>query len=112
MNNFLLEKIALPLGDLILKTNFIKNLNFWRSFDSLSELELINYQEKQLKNQLLYAQKHISKYKGIKIDLNKKANEIIKSFPILTKDDLRSNPTSIQINNKKNVTRIYSSGST
>ena len=112
MNNFLLEKIALPIGDLILKSNFIKSLNFWRSFVSLSELELISHQEKQLKNQLLYAQKHISKYKGIKIDLNKKAYEIIKSFPILTKDDLRSNPTSIQINNKKNVTRIYSSGST
>ena len=112
MNNFLLEKIALPLGDLILKTNFIKNLNFWRSFDSLSELELINYQEKQLKNQLLYAQKYVSKYKGIKIDLNKKANEIIKSFPILTKDDLRSNPKSLQINNNQHVSRIYSSGST
>ena len=52
MNNFLLEKIALPIGDLILKSNFIKNLNFWRSFDSLSELELISHQEKQLKNQL------------------------------------------------------------
>ena len=112
MNNFLLEKIALPLGDLILKTNFIKNLNFWRSFDSLSELELINYQEKQLKNQLLYAQKYVSKYKGIKIDLNKKANEIIKSFPILTKDDLRSNPKFLQINNNQHVSRIYSSGST
>ena len=112
MNNFLLEKIALPLGDLILKSNFIKKLNFWRDFDSLSELELINYQDKQLKIQLLYAQKHISKYKGIKIDLNKKANEIIKSFPILTKDDLRSNPKSLQINNNQHVSRIYSSGST
>ncbi len=112
MNNFLLEKIALPLGDLILKSNFIKKLNFWRDFDSLSELELINHQEKQLKNQLLYAQKYVSKYKGIKIDLNKKANEIIKSFPILTKDDLRSNPKSLQINNNQHVSRIYSSGST
>ena len=112
MNNFLLEKIALPIGDLILKSNFIKSLNFWRSFVSLSELELISHQEKQLKNQLLYAQKHISKYKGIKIDLNKKAYEIIKSFPILTKDDLRSNPKSLQINNNQNVSRIYSSGST
>ena len=112
MNNFLLEKVVLPLGDLILKSNFIKKLNFWRDFDSLSELELINYQDKQLKIQLLNAQKHLSKYKEIKIDLNKNSKEIIKSFPILTKDDLRSNPTSIQINNKKNVTRIYSSGST
>ena len=112
MNNFLLEKVVLPLGDLILKSNFIKKLNFWRDFDSLSELELINHQEKQLKNQLLYAQKYVSKYKGIKIDLNKKANEIIKSFPILTKDDLRSNPKSLQINNNQHVSRIYSSGST
>jgi len=112
MNNFLLEKIALPIGDLILKSNFVKSLNFWRSFDSLSELELISHQEKQLKNQLLYAQKHISKYKGIKINLNKKADEIIKSFPILTKDDLRSNPKSLQINNNQHVSRIYSSGST
>ena len=112
MNNFLLEKIALPIGDLILKSNFVKSLNFWRSFDSLSELELISHQEKQLKKQLLYAQKHISKYKGIKIDLNKKADEIIKSFPILTKDDLRSNPKSLQINNNQHVSRIYSSGST
>lgn len=112
MNNFLLEKVVLPLGDLILKSNFIKKLNFWRDFDSLSELELINHQEKQLKNQLLYAQKYVSKYKGIKIDLNKKANEIIKSFPILTKDDLRSNPKSLQINNNQHLSRIYSSGST
>ena len=87
-------------------------LNFWRGFDSFSELDLIRYQEKQLKTQLLYAQKYISKYKGIKIDLNKKANEIIKSFPILTKDDLRSNPQSLQINKNQNVSKIYSSGST
>ena len=60
----------------------------------------------------MYAQKHISKYKGIKINLNKKADEIIKSFPILTKDDLRSNPKSLQINNNQHVSRIYSSGST
>ena len=60
----------------------------------------------------MYAQKYVSKYKGIKIDLNKKANEIIKSFPILTKDDLRSNPKSLQINNNQHVSRIYSSGST
>ena len=112
MNNFLLEKVVLPLGDLILKSNFIKKLNFWRDFDSLSELELINYQDKQLKIQLLNAQKHLSKYKEIKIDLNKNSKEIIKSFPILTKDDLRSNPKSLQINNNQNVSRIYSSGST
>ena len=108
----MLEKIVLPLGDLILKSSFTKMLNFWRGFDSFSELDLIRYQEKQLKTQLLYAQKYISKYKGIKIDLNKKANEIIKSFPILTKDDLRSNPQSLQINKNQNVSKIYSSGST
>ncbi len=112
MNSFLLEKIVLPLGDFILKSNFIKRLNFWRSFDSFSEIDLINYQEKQLKIQLLYAQKHVSKYKGIKIDLDENLNEIIKSFPILNKDDLRSNPEFLQINNNQNVSRIYSSGST
>ena len=112
MNSFLLEKIVLPLGDFILKSNFIKRLNFWRSFDSFSEIDLINYQEKQLKIQLLYAQKHVSKYKGIKIDPDENLNEIIKSFPVLNKDDLRSNPEFLQINNNQNVSRIYSSGST
>ncbi len=112
MNSFLLEKIVLPLGDFILKSNFIKRLNFWRSFDSFSEIDLFNYQEKQLKIQLLYAQKHVSKYKGIKIDPDENLNEIIKSFPVLNKDDLRSNPEFLQINNNQNVSRIYSSGST
>ena len=112
MNNFFLEKIALPLGDLILKSNFTKRLKFWRSFDNLSELELEKYQDKQLKTQLLYAQKHLSRYREIKIDTNKKGNEIIKSFPILTKDDLRSNPLSLQVKTQQNFSKIYSSGST
>ena len=66
MNNFFLEKIILPLGDFALKSNFVKMLNFWRSFDNLTELELAKYQDKQLKTQLLYAKKHVSRYKRVK----------------------------------------------
>ena len=97
MNNFFLERIILPMGDFALKSNFLKMLNFWRSFDNLTELELAKYQDKQLKTQLLYAKKHVSRYKRVNIDPSKKASEIIKSFPILTKDDLRSDPLSLQV---------------
>ena len=87
MNNFFLEKVVLPLGDLLLKSNFIKNLKFWRSFDSLSELDIKKHQNKQLKYQLLYAQKYLLKYKNIKIDTSKTAEEILKLFPILNKNN-------------------------
>ena len=112
MNNFFLEKVVLPLGDLLLKSNFIKNLKFWRSFDSLSELDIKKHQNKQLKYQLLYAQKYLLKYKNIKIDTSKTAEEILKLFPILNKNDLRSNPLSLQVKTKQKNFKIYSSGST
>ena len=112
MNNFFLEKVVLPLGDLLLKSNFIKNLKFWRSFDSLSELDIKKHQNKQLKYQLLYAQKYLLKYKNIKIDTSKTAEEILKLFPILNKNDLRSNALSLQVKTKQKNFKIYSSGST
>ena len=112
MINFFLERIILPMGDFALKSNFVKMLNFWRSFDNLTELELAKYQDKQLKAQLLYAKKHVSRYKRVNIDPSKKASEIIKSFPILTKDDLRSDPLSLQVKSDQNISKIYSSGST
>jgi phenylacetate-CoA ligase len=110
--NIILEKLILPCGDFIFRTNFYKKLKFWRKFDNYSSHDLIDYQNIQLKKQLIYAINNIEKYKHINFLNSESAGELLNKFSILSKDDLRNDFYKLNINSENKTIKIYSSGST
>ncbi len=112
IKNIFLEKIVLPIGDKFFNTSFSYSLNYWRKFKYFSELELEKFQEIQLKNQLEFAIKNVSKYKGILYSSSETASQLLTKFPILTKDVLKENIDELNIDSKEKITKIFSSGST
>lgn len=79
-----LNTIVLPIGNTLIGGHYLKNINAWRKFDSLSERDLHELQKQRLDEILNYARKHVPYY----IDKNISS---IDTFPILTKSILRKN---------------------
>jgi len=84
---FFLNRILLPLGDILLGSNYTKNIRIWESYDKLSEEELLKLQKHNLSKILEYASSKVPFYKGIELTNNPSQN--LKKFPILTKSILR-----------------------
>ena len=109
----ILNSVILPLGDLFTAGSYIRDLNLWRTYDSLSEKDLRQIQKDNLKSILKHASKRVPYYKDINYrkDLSSEGN--LKRFPILTKDILRSHSDEL-ISKHYNKSRLdvnYSSGS-
>lgn len=85
--NKLLEKIILPIGDLINGSSFIKNLYQWRKICKLSEKDISQLSSENLRKILVHS-KNIEFYKKYDIKYSKDPNKWIKNFPIITKNDL------------------------
>ncbi len=82
MYSFLLEKIIMPIGDVINGSSYIKQLNYWRKIDLLSSEELNALQKENLAAILNYASKHVPYYQG-------KDDENLMSFPVIDKMVIR-----------------------
>jgi len=108
--NKILEKILLPLGDLLMGTRFIKDLNFWRSVDQLNEKELDVLQSKNLKKIIIYAVSNTKYYQHITLK-GENPFSWIQQFPILTKEQLNNKQQLLLTESKKGLTKISSSGS-
>lgn len=111
--NTLLLKFIIPLGDYFFGNIYLKNLLLWRKYDSYSEDELIEIQNKNLKRTLLYAIENISFYKDIVYNDSISPIENLKLFPVLTKDVLRKERENL-VSGKfdvKNLQKNFSSGS-
>lgn len=103
--------MMLPFLDLIVGSNYMKYLKEWRSLDALSEEELEKIQESRLQAVLEFSVKKVPYYKDLKIPENNDVKVWLKSFPILSKDDLRDNTVNLLSQPKKNLVKIISSGS-
>ena len=109
--NKFLEKFALPIGDFINNSQFIKDLRYWRNVDTYSEKELKQLQASNLKKLLKHAVSKATYYKGIALRGNSPI-EWLSNFPILSKEDLRNNQKLILTEDTSKLTKISSSGST
>ncbi|MGB5982655.1 MAG: hypothetical protein WBG46_10985 [Nonlabens sp.] len=107
--NFL-EKLVLPLGDLLNSSDFIKMLQYWRQVDLLSERELEDLQENNLRNILIHARENLSIYSDIALKGND-PQKWIKQFPILEKSDLKLHTDSYLHKPKTELIKYSSSGS-
>lgn len=105
-----LEKLILPIGDLLNKSSFLKDLKDWRSVDLLTFVELEKLQNENLKKIILHAVSNSGHYRTIGLTGDNPVNWLA-SFPILTKEFLRNNEDELLTEEKKGLKKISSSGS-
>lgn len=110
--NFLLEKGVLPLGDKLLGSTFIQQLQEFRYFDTLSLEALEQVQLQRLESILKFATKYSGYYKSIwQYDNTLTPLQNLKSFPILTKEILRTQTKAIFTESSQDLNSQSSSGS-
>lgn len=110
LNNILLEKIILPLGDIITRGSFCKELRKLRKQDKYSEKEIKEIQVKKLNSILNFALSNCNLYKDINVEENN-PEKLLKHFPILTKELIRSKTDELLTKNKNDLIKQSSSGS-
>lgn len=90
MYNFLLEKLIMPIGDLLNRSDVMYNLKNWRKISKLSEESILELQRKNLKDVLEFSTKNIPFYKKY-ADFNTESPEDwIKKLPIMKKVDYKN----------------------
>lgn len=108
MYNLFLEHIVLPLGDLINKSSYIKQLKYWRRIDNYSKEELDLLQAKNLLKLLNHTIESVPYYQNLNLQNRyKDSEEWLKQFPIINKFTIRENSNYL-ISNKYNKNKLIS----
>ncbi len=107
-----LEKIVLPLGDLLNRSSYIKQLKYWRKVDGYSAKKLKELQTENLNRLLSHTLETVPFYKDLKTD-SEKPEERLKQFPIITKFTIRDHTDALISNayDKETLVSYSSSGS-
>jgi phenylacetate-coenzyme A ligase PaaK-like adenylate-forming protein len=87
IKNKILEKLLLPIADLLIGSSFISKLRELRRECLLTEDELILLQKEKLQKLLRYSINNKKYYSSLKVQLNEKELDI-KKFPIVDKQIL------------------------
>jgi phenylacetate-CoA ligase len=111
IQNFVLEKMALPLADGLLQTNFISSLQQYRTYHNMPLQQLQTLQASKLQHLLLHATTNIPYYKNLGIQLHSNPYNSIKKFPILYKQNVTGNKNNLYTGSAKNFVVERSSGS-
>lgn len=111
--NFILSQLIIPVGAILFGNSYRKNLKLWNQYDTLSEEELLQIQEKNLEKLLKYSITHIPFYQKESYDETISPYENLKNFPVLTKELLRSERENLVSNKFKinSLQKNFSSGS-
>lgn len=108
----ILENIVLPAGDMLLKTNFIKELKYWRTVvDKKDAVQLQRMQHERLAKLLQHTVQNIPFYQNKKIQLTGNPFEDIKQFPVMFKKVIKENIDDLYIGEKSKMVVEKSSGS-
>lgn len=94
--NFVSEKIILELSDLILKRSISRNFRLLQKSQWWSEQELVDYQNKKLRELITHAYYNVPYYGELFKKLGLKPGDIrskedLTKLPILTKEEIRKN---------------------
>ncbi|HEY9168503.1 MAG TPA: hypothetical protein VIN72_03360 [Lutibacter sp.] len=109
--NFVLEKIVMPLGDLLTGTTVMKDLKKWRMIVSLSEQEIETYSQARLLKVLNFASTNIPFYRKHSQYRDDNPYIWIKQFPIMRKSIIRNNIDSMLSKPKSKLIKSVTSGS-
>jgi phenylacetate-CoA ligase len=111
IKNKILEKLLLPIADLLIGSSFISKLRELRRECLLTEDELILLQKEKLQKLLRYSINNKKYYSSLKVQLNEKELDI-KKFPIVDKQILFDKQDSLLSQPKNKLIKNASSGST
>lgn len=106
-----MEHVALPLGDLALRTEFMAELRRWRRIQHLSADELAALQRRHLTDLLQHATTKVPHYRSLELKPDPDPYVWLSRFPILTKQDLRSKGQDLLIPRSGKLVKVSSSGS-
>lgn len=109
--NQFLERAVLPLGDVALRTEFMRELRRWRRIERLSAPELARLQRTGLGKVLHHATTRVPHYRDLQVRPAEDPYEWLRRFPILTKQDLRTEGERLVTPGSKGLVKITSSGS-
>ncbi|MBS1579770.1 MAG: phenylacetate--CoA ligase family protein [Bacteroidetes bacterium] len=111
-NNFLIEKLVLPIADFFSGTTFIKDLHYWRNVvGKMNTEELQALQQQQLANLLKHSVQTIPFYQKQNIQLTNNPYADIKQFPVMHKSLMKNNLKELLIYDKTKMVTEKSSGS-
>ena len=111
--NLILEGFVLPLGDFFFGGSYLSKLKIVRKEVLLSESEIDFLQKKRLAEILSYAKIKSSYYSKLIPNFNyNDPYSVIQEIPILTKEIIRLNRSSLLTTSIKKLTKLSSSGST
>jgi phenylacetate-CoA ligase len=109
--NEVLERLVLPCGDLVLRTEFMRTLRHWRQIQHLPSGELASLQADGLRHLLEHATARVPYYRSVQVQPDADPHEWLRRFPILTKQELRAEGEDLLTPGVGNLVECASSGS-
>lgn len=109
--NAFLERLALPLGDRVLRTELMATLRQWRQIQHLPAPELARMQRANLASLLEHASRTVPYYAGLGVARDEDPYEWLRRFPILTKSVLRDEGERLCTPGVDGLVQVSSSGS-
>lgn len=107
----MLERAVLPLGDVIMRTEFMRELRRWRRIQHLGADELAARERHGLTQLLRHATKQVPHYRDLDVTPSEDPHEWLRRFPVLTKSDLRNEGELLITPGSTGLVKISSSGS-
>jgi phenylacetate-CoA ligase len=89
--NRFLENIVLPIGDFLFKSQYIKSLSEVEKTLSKDSQSILDIQWFNLNKMLTHTCLESEYYRNLRIEPNEDTFKRLKTFPILTKEIIRSN---------------------
>ena len=108
----LLMRFVLPAGDFFYRSSYVKSLCYVKNELFKSEKEILDLRDNKLSDILEYACSESSYYKNLYIDHDSNVNNWLKKFPILTKEEIRTQTDLILTAPKNYLVCNSTSGST
>lgn len=106
-----LERLVLPLGDIALRTEFMRELRRWRRIEQLDSPALLKLQRDGLARLLEHATTTVPHYQPGRSAKSKDPYEWLRRFPVMTKADLRNYRDRLLTPGATGLVKISSSGS-
>lgn len=111
IHNAALERLVLPAGDAVLRTEFMRELRRWRRIQHLDAHALARLQHDSLASLLEHATTEVPYYRDLNLPRDDDPYTWLRRFPILTKQHLRADGDRLITPAATNLVKISSSGS-
>lgn len=109
--NFFIENVVLPLGDFLLRTQFMKQLKLARKIQYLQQRELLAYEADALRKLLTHASAKVPFYKSLNVLRADTPEEWLRNFPVIYKKTIKENVESMKFETGEKLIAESSSGS-